>query len=393
MVQTSDTAAPTLSRDQLRGIIAAIAAITAVGLSLSASLPLLTLTLEARGISATWIGINTAFSGVAAIISTPTAPYLARKLGTPQTLILSLLIAGFTLPLFFLAENFWIWFPLRLMFNGATTIAFILSEFWINSQVPPKHRGLFLGAYTTVLSVGVASGPLILVAVGTVGITPFLLAGSCIMLATLPVMIGLNVAPKIQGQATSNLLGFLWMAPIATLAGFVCAAVEQSSISLLPLFGLQTGLTPERATLLVSAMAAGNILLQIPLGALADRMSLRLLMIFCGALGCVGALLMIPLSGSFTAILILLFVWGGLVAGLYTIGLTHLGTHYTGANLASANAAFALMYAMGQLTGPAATGVALSELGSNGLPLIFAGILGVYVIICLIRRTRVGAGP
>ncbi|SDR39393.1 MFS transporter [Pseudovibrio sp. Tun.PSC04-5.I4] len=393
MVQPSGSFANSFSKTQIRGIIAAIAAITAVGLSLSASLPLLTLTLEHRGVSDTWIGLNTAFSGIASIIATPVGPYLARKLGTPQALLISLLVAGVSLPFFFVLENFWAWFPLRLLFHGATTSAFILSEFWINALAPPKHRGLLMGVYATVLSLGFASGPLMLALAGTTGLLPFLLAGAAIIIAALPVLIGFNAAPRIEREASSKLYAFLWIAPAATLAGFVFGAVEQSSISLLPLYGLKIGLTPVTATLLVSAMAAGNMILQIPLGMLSDRMNRRHLLIYCGAFGVLGTLLMIPLSGSLIGILVLLFLWGGVVAGLYTVGLTHLGARFEGGDLASANAAFVLMYSIGQLVGPATTGIALSAWGASGLPLVFAGFLAGYVIICLIRGARLRAAP
>ncbi len=391
LVQIVKSLTHALSHTQIRGIAAAIAAISAVGLSLSASLPLLALTLEARGIGTTWIGINTAFSGVASILATPVAPYLARKLGTPQSLLLCLLIAGISLPLFYLTKNFWVWFPLRLLFHGAATAAFILSEFWINALAPPKQRGFLMGIYATVLSLGFASGPLILTFAGTSGALPFVLASAGIILAALPVLVGFSAAPRIEDKSTSKIYAFLWIAPAATLAGFVFGAIEQSGISLLPLFGLKTGLTPAMATLLVSAMGAGSVIFQIPLGLLSDRMDRRHLLAYCGAFGVVGALLLIPLSSSFYGLLTLLFVWGGVIAGLYTVGLTHLGARFTGADLASANAAFVLMYSLGQLVGPTTTGIALSAWGSAGLPLIFAGFLGAYVIICLIRSTRLGA--
>ena len=393
MLQISDSPSSSLSITQIRGIIAAIAAITAVGLSLSASLPLLALTLEYRGVSDTWIGINTAFAGVASIVATPVGPYLARKLGTPQALLICLLVSGVSLPFFFVLENFWAWFPLRLLFHGATTSAFIISEFWINALAPSKHRGFLMGVYATVLALGFTSGPLVLAVAGTTGALPFLLAGAGIIIAALPVLIGFKAAPKIENEATSKLYSFLWIAPAATMAGFTFGAVEQSAISLLPLFGLKIGLTPVAATLLVSAMAAGNMVLQIPLGLLSDRMNRRHLLIYCGAFGLLGSLLMMPLSSSFYGICVLLFLWGGVVAGLYTIGLTHLGARFEGANLVSANAAFVLMYSIGQLVGPASTGLALSTWGAEGLPLLFAGFLGAYVIICLIRGTRLGSAP
>lgn len=383
-------ASNTLTPIQLRGIIAAIASITAVGLSLSASLPLLALTLHARDISDSWIGINTAFSGVAAILATPVGPFLARKLGTPQALMLTLLLAAATLPMFYIFTDFWVWFPLRLLFHGASTSAFIISEFWINALAPPERRGFFVGIYATVLSAGFACGPFILATVGTTGIEPFLLSALGISIAALPILFALSSAPRLDSKPSARLHTFLLIAPAATLAAFTFGAVEQSSISLLPIFGIQIGFTPETAALLVSATAAGSFLLQLPIGFMADRMNRRHLLLICSGLGVLGAGLMPLVSGSLIVLMGILFLWGGIIAGMYTVGLVHLGARFNGADLASANAAFMLMYSLGQLIGPGLSGFALSTMGATGLPWAFFGFLAVYVVICLIRTIRVG---
>ncbi len=47
---------------------------------------------------------------------------------------------------------------------------------------------------------------------------------------------------------------------------------------------------------------------------------------------------------------------GGVVAGLYTVGLAHLGSRLGGADLAAANAAFIFCYSLGMLVGPQTLG-------------------------------------
>ncbi|OKL42838.1 MFS transporter [Pseudovibrio exalbescens] len=370
---------------QRRGIIAAIGAITAVGLSLSASLPLLALTLSYKGIPEGMIGLNTAFAGVAAIMATPLCAPLARRFGTPQALLGAVIVSGLSLPLFFFAEQFWMWFPLRILFHGSTCVAFVLSEFWINALAPQARRGMIMGIYATVLSAGLASGPIMLALVGTTGPTPFFLAGALILVATLPIAYGYNAQPDMEEKSSGGFLSFLWIAPMATLAGFVFGAVESSALSLLPLYGLGIGFPAATAALLVTAMTAGSLLLQIPLGMLADRLDRRLILLGCAAIGSIGALLMVPASETGYTVFALLFVWGGIITGLYTIGLTHLGARFSGADLASANAAFVLMYSVGLIVGPALSGFAMKSLDKHGLPLLFAALLGAYLVICLIR--------
>lgn len=52
-------------------LIAAISAISAVGVAIGLGLPLLSIILEKRGISSTMIGVNSAMAGVAAMMAAP----------------------------------------------------------------------------------------------------------------------------------------------------------------------------------------------------------------------------------------------------------------------------------------------------------------------------------
>ncbi len=62
-------------------LIAAISAISAVGIAIGLGLPLLSLILERRGISSSMIGLNSAMAGVAAMIAAPITSKLAHDFG------------------------------------------------------------------------------------------------------------------------------------------------------------------------------------------------------------------------------------------------------------------------------------------------------------------------
>lgn len=372
--------------NRLRGIAAAISAITAVGIALSLSLPLLALTLEARGISATWIGLNTAVAGIAALLVTPLAPAVAFRIGTARATYLSVALAALALVGFYLAADFWMWFPLRFLFHGAVTVAFILSEYWINALAPDSRRGLVMGIYATVLSIGFAAGPLLFTLTGTQGLLPFVSGAALLLAAAIPVLIARADEPPSHGEGGSlPILAYLLGAPLGTLAGLVFGAVESGSLSLLPVFGVRIGLSASEAALLVSAVALGNVVLQIPLGLAADRFDRRWLLFLCGTVGAAGALAMPAVSDSLWLLVAVLFIWGGFIAGLYTIGLTHLGARYRGKALAGANAAFVMMYSAGMLLGPSTMGAGLSLFGAHGLPLVAAGFFGFFALFALLR--------
>lgn len=379
-----------VQRVDIAALAAVISGITGVGMALSLSLPLLSVVLHERGVSSSLVGINTATAGVAAIVILPFVTGLAKRFGTARLIIASFLSMAVTLLAFYYVESFAWWFPLRFVFSSSVTIIFALTEFWINSLAPPWRRGFVIGVYTAFLSAGISFGPLILAIVGTEGVLPFAIGSGALLVAALPVLRVMNREPALPDHGQRNLLSFVAYAPLALFAALVFGAVESGGTAILPLYGAAIGLTNGHAVILVSAIAAGNMLSQIPIGYLADRMNRRLLLIACGAVGVAGAALMPLVADYYGALLVVLFVTGGIVAGLYTVGLTHLGARYTGAELASANAAFVMMYATGMLVGPVLLGASLDIWPPHGFALSIALIFGVYVVVALARLRRTG---
>jgi MFS family permease len=149
---------------------AAIATVTIVGAGLSLSITLLAVRLAQAQYSARAIGLNAAAGGLAALVTAPLVPAVARRLGVRQLLILALLVGALCLSAFASCEGYWPWFAIRTVFGAALTMLFVLSEFWINWATPPQTRGMIMGLYTTSFAAGAALGPLILDFTGTQGL-------------------------------------------------------------------------------------------------------------------------------------------------------------------------------------------------------------------------------
>ncbi|MGX1098284.1 MFS transporter [Amorphus sp. MBR-141] len=373
-------------------IAAAIASMAAVGLSISLGLPLLSLVLESRGVSTTMIGLNSAVGGIASLLVPLAVPAAVSWFGTARVAIAALAVMAVTFPFFYLVDAFWAWFPLRFVFFAAATTAFAVGEFWINALAPDGKRGLAIGIYATVLSLGFAAGPAILGLVGTQGATPFLIGTAIFLVALVPMALARNQAPRGLSRPKTKVVTFLVVAPAAIFAVMAFGAVESGGLALLPLYGLELGFTPREAALLVSAMALGNVVTQIPLGLLADRVDRRVLLLVCALVGVGGALAMPLAAGDLAILLALLFVWGGMTGGLYTVGLTHLGARFSGTDLAAANSAFVMMYAAGMLVGPAIMGIGLDLWPPNGLPVAVAGFFAAYAILAAVRIAQARAG-
>lgn len=382
----AETALPAISdRTRFVGIAAAIGAISAVGTSLSLGLPLLSLVLENRGTSASATGINTAFAGIAALAVTPFVPRIAQHFGAAQTLLAALAISTVTFPLFYVFESYGSWLLLRFVFHGAVTAAFILSEFWINALAPPGKRGLLLGVYATVLSLGFAVGPAILGLVGSAGFLPFALGTAVLALSLLPVLFALGANPAMPEKPSGRFIRYLFLVPLGTFAGLTFGATDSGILTFIAVYGLRVGLEQASAALLVSALAVGNIVSQIPLGLLADRMDRRILLLIVTVVAMASMMLLPVVSHSPILLLCTMAVFGGVVAGLYTVGLVHIGARLEGSDLAAANAGFVFMYGLGMLIGPAAVGAGMDWWNPHGLAVVTTVMLGAYAVLAIVR--------
>jgi MFS family permease len=372
-------------------IAAAISSISVVGIAIGLGMPLLSVILEARGHSATMIGLNTAVAGLASIAGAPLAIPLAQRYGVAWTMLAMIFLGALAFVGFHFATDFWMWFPLRVVLHVALTVLFILSEFWISTSAPPHRRGLVLGIYATVLSLGFALGPWLFSKMGSTGFLPFGVAFVLVMLGAIPVLAARKESPKIitESESTGGFLRYIWLVPTATAAVLVFGAVETGGFALFPVYANRIGYSESDAALLLTMIGLGNVFLQIPLGMVSDRITdRRYLLLGCAIIGLIGTVFMPFFAGNWHLMAALLFLWGGVVAALYTIGLAHLGTQLSGRDLASANAAFVFCYGVGMVLGPQAIGIGMDIFGPPGFGWSLGLFFAAYVALVGARILR-----
>ncbi len=375
-------------RERAPGLAAAIVLVALVGVGLSLTLPLLSIEMERMGVSSTGIGLNTAVAGLASIAVIPFVPRLAARIGIGRLIALSIVTVIVSLLAFKATYDYLAWFPIRFVFAAALGTLFVLSEYWISALAPPERRGLVMGVYATVLALGFAAGPGILALIGASGWGPYLAGAGLIACAALPLALARNRLPDLDHAPSRPFMAYLLALPVATFAAMGFGGVETGGFALLPLYGLRTGFDAEGAALLVSVVALGNVALQLPIGLLADRLDKGRLLLAIALLSAAGAAMLPLLAGQSLAFYLLLFIWGGVVGGLYTVGLAHLASRFEGADLAGANAAFVVLYNVGLTGGPPFVGVMMDLLNPHGFAYALAALCLLVPLGAALGRLR-----
>ncbi len=390
MNHTPDHSSPgEVTHTRWLSISAAIASISVVGIAIGLGTPLLSVVLESRGHSASMIGLNTAVAGLASIAAAPLATPVAMRIGVVPTMLAMILLGALAFLGFYFASSIWMWFPLRAILHVALTVLFILSEFWISTSAPPHRRGFVLGLYATVLSLGFAFGPWLFAKMGSNGFLPFGVTFVVVILAAVPVLLAARESPILHSgeeEEQASFWRYIWMVPTATAAVLVFGAVETGGFALFPVYGGRIGYSEADAALLLSMIGLGNVILQIPIGVISDRVrDRRVLLLICAIVGLAGMLALPLYQDNWYLAAGVLFVWGGVVAALYTIGLAHLGSRLTGRDLASANAAFVFCYGFGMLIGPQAIGIGMDVFGPPGFGHSLALFFVLYILLATWR--------
>jgi len=367
------------------GALAAIGTIVAVGVAVSILPPLLSLNLSGRGVSERTIGWLVATIALSAMAATPIAPRLAMRFGTATTIAVLTPLAGSLIPLAWIIHDLRILFPLVFVYGALVTSCFVLSEYWINAITPDRRRGLVMGIYATLLSLGFATGPAIISIVGYDSLRPFVIGSLILAFAGFPAMLAHRHSPRFREQQTHRFTSFILAVPMATFGVFCFAMGESSGFAFLPLWGISLGYSDYLVPMLASAMTLGNVFFQIPLGLIADRIDRRIILLMCGLAGALGMAVAWAVSVNPILLMLTLFVWGGVTAGLYTVGLAHLAGRYRGANLANANAAFIFCYALGMLIGPGAVGESMTAYPVAGFPAFLGASFLLYSLIAISR--------
>ncbi|MGA2341973.1 MAG: MFS transporter, partial [Steroidobacteraceae bacterium] len=199
-------------------------------------------------------------------------------------------------------------------------------------------------------------------------------AGAVGLIVTLaPLALLPNASSGSEGFASlRRLSGAVAAAPVIMLAAWVAGLVESADLTLLPLFGVHAGFGERSALLMLAVFMAGNVVLQVPIGLLADRFGRRRLLGICALLSALGPLLLQPFFATPMLLWPLLFLWGGTLYAFYSQGVALLGAEFPAADLPTANTVFVMVYCLGGVIGPSVGGFALDRWPRQGLPVLLS---------------------
>jgi len=287
--------------------------------------------LEERGVSADIIGLNSAMMPLGILIFSPLIPRFSRKIGAKRVAMLASAATGIFILCYKIFDNLGAWFFIRLFQGMSIATLFVLSEAWIVGSSSKENRGKTVAIYASVLSASFGAGPALIGWIGTDGWLPFIIGAGCIVAGVIPIALinDPDDSSELEEQQNTSIMSFMPKAPMLIAAVACFSVFDAATLALLPVYGVENGLTQSAAAFALTALIVGNIFLQYPIGWLSDIYDARTVLTCCAA---ITALLTITIPWVIASWLLwpVLVIAGAAGYGVYTLSLKSLGDRFDG---------------------------------------------------------------
>lgn len=375
-----------MDRQRFINLCAAIAAIAVFGFALGLMFPLLSLVMEKNGVPPKVIGYNTAMHPFGILLAGFVVPQMTRRFGTKPVAITAAFLTAAMIVTYPFIPIFWGWFAMRLVQGFAVAVLFTVSEAWVVEAAAGPARSRIMAVYTGVLSLTFALGPALISLTGVDSFLPFAIGALFLVAGTVPMFLYRPTeafAPDPESRALT-IFGFARLAPILLAAVGMFAIIDVANLGLLPVYGVKKGLSQATASLMLTTFIIGNVVLQFPIGWIADHWSKRGMMSVCAIATALSSAL-IPWAFGTWLIWPVLVVTGAASAGIYTLALAELGERFSGRELVAGTAAFSTMWGGAALFGALLGGWAMERFGPDGLPYATAAVFAAFIVMIAAR--------
>lgn len=353
--------------------------------------------LKERQLSSAFIGLSASSTPAGLIAGALLVPYAVRRVGA-YAVALGCALGGAVLLVSMAAwMDPWFWLVARFGWGMAIGAYYVINKAWLAQVTPAAHRGRVAGLYGAVLAAGFSCGPLLLAALdfsawgGLSALALMLLGAAAVLVA------GRRGVPAFQGKEKASALSFLPYAPVLVLCAALFGAFDHVTLGFLPAYGARQGISLREMGVALAVLNIGNVLLQAPIGWLADRFDRGRVLAGCAVATATGAGLL-PLAMRAEYLLLpFLFVWGALAYAVVTIAVAVLGDRFQGATLLAGSAALTMAGGLGGVIGPPLVGAGMDWMGDAFLPLAlgaaFCALALLVIVYGPVRATPVSSTP
>ncbi|MEM1283931.1 MAG: MFS transporter [Pseudomonadota bacterium] len=287
------------------------------------------------------------------------------------------------------------WVPLRALSGFCFAGAAMIVESWLNEKVGKESRGKVFGVYQMVNLTASTAGQMVLTLGDTRGYLFFVIAAMVYAMALIPTAVSSSRAPQPLVSTGLNIKELWVNSPVAVFSVLLLGISNSSFGTLGAVYGTQIGLPISILALFVALPVLAGAVIQIPIGALSDRIDRRVVLIGMAFVGLLADALFI-FAGARDAWVQISFalLFGMAIFTMFPIAIAHANDHAPPEGYVRTSGGLLLLFGIGSIIGPLLAGFAMQEAGPEGLfmvTLVTHALIAGYAVYRISQRAPVAA--
>ena len=349
-------------------------------------IPFLILKLKGMNYTESSIGFFASLSWIGLLLASPYVARITAIFGYRRIYIFTGIVSvAYVLTLFY-AQNYYVWCVVHFLIGFVWATRWVTTEAFINAIAPADKRGKFIGIYGSLVWIALAIGPSILLMTGTNSDMPFYVALALFFVSFFLNFLVQDIKDVYDTESESSLkmVSFFKAHGFFFIAAFFGGVFENGITPVSVLYAISVGISAENAALVASAIGVGALLVQYPIGWMADKykgrnhyFTLSILLLAANSL-----LLLAPQYGF--VVYIAAFFWGVFGPAMYVLIVTKLGGIYRQNDLVAVTSFVIFGYTMGGIMAPLVGGATIELSGVYGLPVL---LLAISAFIAISAKT------
>ena len=374
----------------LRPVLAVLVGVVCLETALGILSPTISLQLVHRSVPAEFIGLigSAYFAGF--LFGTLTCHRVIDRVGHIRTFAVFAALAASAVLLFLLFDQVYVWLGLRIVTGYAIAGQYVVVESWLNDKATSGNRGKIFSLYMSVSWAASGVSPLALNIADPTGHRLLTLAAIALVASLIPLGLTRIGNPEIGEREHFGLIRLYRISPLGVVACLGSGVAGPAFYALLPAYMVAAGYSTRELSIVYSFSTLAGLLAQFPIGYLSDQLGRRPLMLATSA-GAAAAAFALYLIGdrSFAILAVLVFLFEGLMAPLYGLGVGQAGDYIARKDFVAASSGLLFAWGVGSAIGPSIAGGMIALSGPRSLYLFMGGsmaAMALFVIWRMIRR-------
>ncbi len=215
----------------------------------------------------------------------------------------------------------WVWLAARVGYGFAINGVFILAQSWLHNASTDEIRGRVISMFYLGYVLGYGVGSYSIGFMDTDGYIAPIVATFIVAVATIPVAMTCLPQPAPPEAITVNIKKVWNISPVGLAGMFTVGGVTMLMQSFAPIYVKTQGFSTADVGLLMLCMQLGLLVVQLPMGALSDRMDRRLVLLIVSGGACCIAIFGLTSHGylSFIMMALMFAIWNGCNETLYSV--------------------------------------------------------------------------